>query len=106
MRVRRQSDGSNAPATPVHNSNSVLVPESENAFQLGGDFKQQLRELSAVLRGFWESDRLALIVTRVYSQMAEAINDWQVLTRIPNLGKDLDVLELLARGPKKLWSNT
>jgi hypothetical protein len=52
MRVRRQSDGSNAPATPVHNSNSVLVAESESDFQLGGDFKQQLLELSAVCGAF------------------------------------------------------
>jgi hypothetical protein len=87
----------NAPATPVLNSNSVLVAESESDFPLGGDFKQQVRELSTVLRSFWESDRRALIVTRVCSHMTAATNDWQVLTRIPNLGKDLDVLELLAR---------
>ena len=45
MRVRRQSDGSNAPAAPVHNSNSVLVAESESDFQLGGDVEQQLRRI-------------------------------------------------------------
>jgi hypothetical protein len=36
------SDDSNAPATPVHNFNSVLVAESESDFQLGGDFEHQL----------------------------------------------------------------
>lgn len=42
------SDDSNAPATPVHNFNSVLVAESESDFQLGGDFEHQLRESRAV----------------------------------------------------------
>lgn len=47
------SDDSNAPATPVHNFNSVLVAESESDFQLGGDFEHQLRESMEVWRLWW-----------------------------------------------------